>query len=226
MRNIEKILLKGSPKQRMSLICEYRAAHSYWKPLPFTDEEYKKLDETFKTSYEIKVFNKMSLQERNIRHYLPNMQTMRLLYMNQIEKMRGLCLCENVFNKILSCVKCEDTKNKIKQIIKESLIGKKDLEKDVSCTNFQADINACIKESKEYLIQTKTMIEVVRAFMKNSRNEIKVYKQILKGTEALIDASLNNKYNLLKGIFPNHEAIEIDEGVFKEQYDNSFKGDE
>jgi hypothetical protein len=122
--NLEKILLKGSPKQRMSIVLEYRASNSYGKTPPITDNEYSKLWDSFKSDYEVKLFNKMAEQERTIRYYLPNIQNMYHLYMMKIINLRGLCLLwmeynreEEVFNQLLQTAKDEETKEQMRQII-------------------------------------------------------------------------------------------------------------
>ena len=219
--NIEKILLKGSPKQRMSLVCEWRASTNYRRPSPITEKEYDILFESFKSDYEIKLFNKMAAQERAIKYYLPNIQTMYNMYMNKVINLRGLCLLwmeynreEEVFNQLLQTAKDEETKDQMRQIIKgrsflwadvktdkegfiEIITGKKqkrpvykkgDLtpvgEEEIEGTNLQEVINLLSDEAKNLLNLVKTMIEVVRAFMERTGNEIKTFKEMLNELEA------------------------------------------
>jgi len=123
-RNIDKLLLKGSPKQRMSLIVEFRAASAYGKKSPITQAENDKLFKSFKSEYEIKLFNKMADQERAIRYYLPSLQNMIFLYQNSFETLKGLSLLwleykneEEVFNQIIYTVKDEPTKEQIRDLL-------------------------------------------------------------------------------------------------------------
>jgi hypothetical protein len=218
--NVDKILLKGSPKQRMSIILEYRASGSYGRPSPITESEYKTLFDSFKSDYEVKLFNKMAEQERAIRYYLPNIQNMYHLYMSKVINLRGLCLLwmeynreEEVFNQLLQTAKDEETKEEMRKIIQgrrllwadvktdkegfiEIITDKKQkrvkpdkdkeglnlTEAEVEGTNLQKVINLLSKEATEYLSSVKTMIEVVREFMKNT-TEIKIYRDMLNELE-------------------------------------------
>jgi hypothetical protein len=218
--NVDKILLKGSPKQRMSIILEYRASESYGRPSPITESEYKTLFDSFKSDYEVKLFNKMAEQERAIRYYLPNIQNMYHLYMSKVINLRGLCLLwmeynreEEVFNQLLQTAKDEETKEEMRKIIQgrrllwadvktdkegfiEIITDKKQkrvkpdkdkeglnlTEAEVEGTNLQKVINLLSKEATEYLSSVKTMIEVVREFMKNT-TEIKIYRDMLNELE-------------------------------------------
>lgn len=218
--NVDKILLKGSPKQRMSIVLEYRASNSYGRPSPITESEYRTLFDSFKSDYEIKLFNKMAEQERAIRYYLPNIQNMYHLYMMKTINLRGLCLLwmeynreEEVFNQLLQTAKDEETKEEMRKIIqgrsllwadvitdkegfieivtdkkqKRPVYKGKDFtpvgEEEIEGTNLQEVINLLSKEATEYLSSVKTMIEVVREFMKNT-TEIKIYRDMLNELEA------------------------------------------
>jgi len=218
--NVDKILLKGSPKQRMSIILEYRASESYGRPSPITESEHKTLFDSFKSDYEVKLFNKMAEQERAIRYYLPNIQNMYHLYMSKVINLRGFCLLwmeynreEEVFNQLLQTAKDEETKEEMRKIIQgrrllwadvktdkegfiEIITDKKQkrvkpdkdkeglnlTEAEVEGINLQEVINLLSKEATEYLSFVKTMIEVVREFMKNT-TKIKIYRDMLNELE-------------------------------------------
>lgn len=263
--NVDKILLKGSPKQRMSIILEYRASESYGRPSPITENEYRTLFDSFKNDYEVKLFNKMAEQERAIRYYLPNIQNMYHLYMSKVINLRGLCLLwmeynreEEVFNQLLQTAKDEETKEEMRKIIqgrsllladvktdKEGFIeiitdkNKKrykykkgvDLmnqtEEELEGTNLQEVINLLSKEATEYLSSVKTMIEVVREFMKNT-TEIKIYRDMLNDLEAPL---FNNNSPLPifnKGHYKGKNWITGDDKgeTLKELYEKNYQNNE
>jgi hypothetical protein len=259
--NVDKILLKGSPKQRMSIILEHRASESYGRPSPITDSEYRTLFDSFKSDYEVKLFNKMAEQERAVRYYLPNIQNMYHLYMSKVINLRGLCLLwmeynreEEVFNQLLQTAKDEEIKVQMREIIKgrrllwadvktdkegfiEIITDKKQkgykykkeveimnqTEEEAEGNNLQEVINLISKEATEYLSSVKTMIEVVREFMKNT-TEIKIYRDMLKGLEAPLFND-NSPLPIFKKDFMRDSIPEVDykgEPVNKDAKDYSF----
>jgi len=128
--NIDKILVKGSPKQRILLYVEAVISQTYGQPPHLLSEvELKRLSDSFKTDHEIEVFNKAMGYFRAIAGYLLHIETIKNEYQARIHNLRGLCLLwmeynreEETYNRILYTVEDKSTKDRIRKIIKDRWI--------------------------------------------------------------------------------------------------------
>jgi len=193
---------------------------------------------------------------------------------------------EEVFNQLLQTAKDEETKDQMRQIIQgrrllladvktdkegfiEIITDKKQKrpvykkgdftpvgEEEIEGTNLQEVINLLSDEAKNLLNLVKTMIEVVRAFMERTGNEIKTFKDMLNELEAPLfndnsplpifkkdfmrDSIPDTNY---KGepinkdakdysfyskywVFPEYSEAQVDEEYFTQEYEGYFKIDE
>jgi len=216
--NVDRILSKGSPKQRLLLYLEGTISQGYDEVPILTEVEMRRLSESFKTDYEIGIYNKAMGYMRAITNYSMHIEVMKNEYMTKIHNLRGLCLLwweyiaeEDTFNKILYSVKDKPTKDRIKEIIKDRFMlfadpktdregfieivtdkrkkrrgsqikGVNLSEEEAEMPNLEDTITYLGKSAREYLIQVKTMVNVVYKFMEKTY-EIKGFKSRLREAE-------------------------------------------
>jgi hypothetical protein len=127
-KDIATILKEGTPKQRLLIVAEHIARGSFdfnhpdlsenKEPL-LTDKEFTALSDSFKTSQEIRLYNKWRQYDRVVRNSLVNLQGLRFEVKMHYSNLRGYILvwnaienAEQLVNSVLHEVK--DTKERIR----------------------------------------------------------------------------------------------------------------
>lgn len=125
-KDIATILKEGTPRQRLLLLAEHIARGSFdfkhpdlnenKEPL-LTEREFTALSDSFKTSQEIKLYNKWRQYDRVVRNSLVNLQGLRFEVKMHYSNLRGYILvwnsienAEQLVNSVLHEVK--DTKER------------------------------------------------------------------------------------------------------------------
>ncbi len=94
-KDISKILTTGSLKQRILLVAEQRARHTYGKELILTDHEYNQLSDSFKKSNEIKLWNEWNKHAVKIVGAIANLQGLMFEVQVNYSNLRGYILVWN-----------------------------------------------------------------------------------------------------------------------------------
>ena len=219
--NVDRILTKGSPKQRLLLCLEGTISQGYDEVPMLTEVELKRLRDSFKTDHEIGIYNKAMGYMRAITNYSMHIEVTKNEYMTKIHNLRGLCLLwqeyiaeEETLNKILYTVKDKATKDRIKEITKERFLFFADVktdregfieivtdkrkkrrssqkeevnlsEEEAESPNIEDTIASLGESAKEYLVQIKTMVNVVYYFMERTY-VVKGFNSRLKEAETEI----------------------------------------
>ena len=131
-KDISKILTTGSTKQKLLLVAEDRARHSFTniknenKPV-LSDHEYNAISDSFKTSAEIKLWNKWNRYDKNVLTALTNLQGAEMEARINYSNLRGYILvwdaiqnAELLVNSVLHEIK--DTEER-KRIAKNGTTG-------------------------------------------------------------------------------------------------------
>ena len=135
-KDITTILKEGTPRQRLLILAEQIARNSFdfkhpdlnenKEPL-LTDKEFTALSDSFKTSQDIRLYNKWREHDRTVRNSLVNLQGLRFEVLMHFSNLRGYILvwnsienAEQLVNSVLHEVK--DTKERIR-IAKEGAEG-------------------------------------------------------------------------------------------------------
>ena len=125
-KNIGRVLVKGSIKQRVLLYFNSRAEEEIYGKASLTDIEYKQLYDSFKTNEEIKTFNKVLRYFREMGISVLNMKQLQFAYRETITALQGFCirhLEHNLFSDILSAVyfsmETESDKKNIHSVLKK-----------------------------------------------------------------------------------------------------------
>lgn len=96
-KDISKILTTGSTKQKLLLVAEDRARHNFTniknenKPA-LSDHEFNAISESFKTSAEIKLWNKWNRYDKNVLTALTNLQGAEMEARINYSNLRGYIL--------------------------------------------------------------------------------------------------------------------------------------
>jgi len=123
-KDISKILTEGSPKQRLMIIAENIARDRYIFDPPkeplLTDKEFNALSESFKTSQEIKLWNKWKEYDRTVVNTITNLQGLMFEVKMHYSNLRGYILVWNsientelLVNSVLHEIKDKKERSKI-----------------------------------------------------------------------------------------------------------------
>jgi len=94
-KDISKILTTGSLKQRILLVAEQRARHTYGKELILTDHEFNQLSDSFKKSNEIKLWNDWNRHAVKVIGAISNLQGLMFEVQVNYSNLRGYILVWN-----------------------------------------------------------------------------------------------------------------------------------
>ena len=94
-KDISKILTTGSLKQKLLLVAEQRARHTYGKELILTDHEYNQLSDSFKKSNEIKLWNEWNKHAVKVVGAISNLQGLMFEVQVNYSNLRGYILVWN-----------------------------------------------------------------------------------------------------------------------------------
>jgi len=94
-KDISKILTTGSLKQRILLVAEQRARHTYGKELILTDHEFNQLSDSFKKSNEIKLWNEWNKHAVKVIGAISNLQGLMFEVQVNYSNLRGYILVWN-----------------------------------------------------------------------------------------------------------------------------------
>jgi hypothetical protein len=88
-KNIGAILLKGAPKQRAKLLAEEIARATYNLETFLSDKDFLELQESFKTSAEIKLYNKYRKNSRVLVDSIANLLALKYEILMRYSDLRG-----------------------------------------------------------------------------------------------------------------------------------------
>jgi hypothetical protein len=127
-KDVSTILKEGTPKQRLMILAEDIARRSFEFKHPdlsenkeplLTEKEFTALSDSFKTSQEIRLYNKWRQYDRVVRNSLVNLQGLRFEVKMHYSNLRGYILvwnsienAEQLANSVLHEIK--DTKERIR----------------------------------------------------------------------------------------------------------------
>jgi len=94
-KDISKILTTGSLKQKILLVAEQRARHTYGKELILTDHEFNQLSDSFKKSNEIKLWNEWNKHAVKVVGAISNLQGLMFEVQVNYSNLRGYILVWN-----------------------------------------------------------------------------------------------------------------------------------
>jgi hypothetical protein len=94
-KDISKILTTGSLKQKILLVAEQRARHTYGKEPILTDHEFNQLSDSFKKSNEIKLWNEWNRHAVTIIGAISNLQGLMFEVQVNYSNLRGYILVWN-----------------------------------------------------------------------------------------------------------------------------------
>ena len=94
-KDIGKILTTGSLKQKLLLVAEQRARHTYGKELILTDHEFNQLSDSFKKSNEIKLWNEWNKHAVKVVGAISNLQGLMFEVQVNYSNLRGYILVWN-----------------------------------------------------------------------------------------------------------------------------------
>ena len=126
-KDISKALTQGSAKQRANIIAENIAQYSKTGKgfLKYSDD--KALYESFKTSAEIRIYNKYIKVGREVTQSLSYLKQLQLLYEVNIAYLTGYCLLWDEYDRegsryteLLYNIKDRETRKTISKLIKEA----------------------------------------------------------------------------------------------------------
>lgn len=116
-KDISKVLITGSARQRATILAEDDAQYSYSGTGFLTKSERQSLYDSFKTPAEGKIYNKYLELRRKVRHALPYLKQLQLLHEVSIGYLTGYCLLwdqyqlqESSYNQLLYVIKDAKTK--------------------------------------------------------------------------------------------------------------------
>jgi hypothetical protein len=127
-KDISKILTEGTPRQRLMILAEHIARDRFEFKHPdlqgkeplLTEKEFNSLSDSFKTSQEVKLYNKWREYDRTVVNSITNLQGLRFEVMRDYSNLRGYILVWNsienaelLVNSVLHEIKDTKERNRI-----------------------------------------------------------------------------------------------------------------
>lgn len=94
-KSISKILTKGSPKKRATLLAEHIARRQFGEEPLLTDAEFNRLNDSFAKADEIRVYNKFRVASEKVLQALINIQGVMFNVKTNYSNLRGYILVWN-----------------------------------------------------------------------------------------------------------------------------------
>lgn len=91
-KDISKVISSGSPKQRIKLFVEHMALERYGHKGLITEREAKALFDSFKTEYDIKLYNKWQKIDKTVTVAITNLQGLKFQTLMHNSDLRGYIL--------------------------------------------------------------------------------------------------------------------------------------
>lgn len=204
-KDISKILLSGSARQKYLLIAEDIGRERHSLPRMLTDSEIRALVDSIKTPQDIKIYNTLRDADQVILHYLLALIYYRTLYSKTIAELDKFTLLwegyqntEELVNFILLEIK--DSKKRrdiIKKAVKKAghtiVLNPIDIDKDGYIkVNIQYEgskkqhysmeeiLDILSKRALKELIEVKSMAQAMLEYMEEKGLSIKLYKDMIK----------------------------------------------
>jgi hypothetical protein len=199
-KDISKALTQGSAKQRATIIAEDRAQYSKTGKGFLKDSDMKALYESFKTSAEIRIYNKYLKVGRKVNQSIPYLKQLQLLYEVSIAYLTGYSLLwysyqeqEKLFNEFLYEVKDKTEKQKLLKrltginflfatIVSSKKKGFIDIKTDSKGEDYGIEeiIRAYTERATYELREAKALAQAILDYMDEEGFNVKTYKETVK----------------------------------------------
>jgi len=199
-KDISKVLTRGSARQRATIIAEDGAQYSKTGKGFLTDSETKALYDSFKTSAEIRTYNKYLEVGRKVRQSIPYLKQLHLLYEVSIAYLTGYSLLwlsyqqqAEHFNELLYEVKNKAEKAKLLKRLTEfdflfaTIVPSKekgfiDIKTDSKGESYGIEelIRAYTERATYELREAKALAQAILDYMDEEGFNVKTYKETVK----------------------------------------------
>ena len=234
-KDISKVLTKGSLKQRVTLLFTDQVNLMRGKEPLLTPKEKSELVDSFKSSEEIRYYNKHAKIGRNIFYLSSILREKELQYNEAVAHLGGLTTTwfdyrniEQFINTLLLDIKDKKVKGIIKKtIINDNFLVYADFTEDkaglikvktkgnIESGNIYLEelVNGFSKKATAILTQTKTYIKVMRDYLNGEGFYIQAYKDFIDNFEADL-----KRDRTLISIYSKKEAKELFSGKYEILY--------
>lgn len=210
IKNISKILSKGSAKQRIILVATDIAEKNLGNSGLLSETELKELIDTFNTPAEIRLYNKFRRTEELIRNALHILYQYKNIYREYIARIEGYCITWEVYNEIKEIIndllfKVEDKKLRgdiVKELVNKNLLFAK-FTKDKTQEGFvnidtgkpnikevEGGLEGLLAINKEKAVNTimefKTLLKAIKDAVEENDFQVKPYINLYETAEAEI----------------------------------------
>lgn len=236
-KNITNTLLKGSARQRATLLTEHIARGKLFQERLLSENEFKQLSDSFKTDREIKVYNEFRKLDETVTNSVVNLQGAKAETFLKYANIRGYILywlamenAEQLANEIL--YKIKDTEERIR-IAKNSTTGvfflfseiepdeegyleikthnpmNSEEETDPEITgSFWDIINRTKEEAERSIIKYLSWEKATLDYMEENNFKAKTYLQQIELMRAQIETPVL-EWNKYKGKSPEYKSSPI-----------------
>jgi len=240
---VEKILNKGTPKQRLILlsnhIVDQRATGKGW----LTDAEFNSLVDSFKSSQEIKLYNHFRRLHLTVANAVSELYVVRLaheieasLLLRRINLRQSNVNTEELVNNLLDLFPDKKTRDRaiqvakrysnpaIFRIFKEDGSGYVNLGHGTVAGDYlEREIEKRREIVRKSQAELKTRIAVIRDYMDETGFNIKAFKDVLNGIEAWAKSekdalSMMTPKELRKNFNPRHASF-LEQNYIEADYD-------
>ncbi len=198
--SIEKILTKGSTKQRALLLANHIAEINYGDKGFLTSQEIQAIRNSFNKEHEIETYNRYKRMFDKVQVFLTNLSQYRLSYMEALTRLDKLILLrmgnynlEDLVNNILDCISNKSERDKAINIavgfsnpFLERTI-KKDKDGYIKVISTDGPLEHLIQELRtkinEEQVNLKTSIQFIKDYITENNFKIKVFWDFIKKIE-------------------------------------------
>lgn len=199
--SVDKTLMKGSVKQRALLITNHYVDLSSGGKGYLTESERRTLDDSFKSSEEIKIYNQYKKMAQTVQLFISNISQFRLSYTELLERLEKYILLrrsnsdmEDLVNNLLDLMPDKKTRAKGVKIAKEfsniSLWRSISTDKDnyIQITydgKLLDDVIDTIRNNVKYeQKRLKAALTVVKDYLDETGFKVKAYTDYIKVVES------------------------------------------
>jgi hypothetical protein len=222
---VEKILLKGTPKQRALLIANHLSEANLGKKGFLTDSELAALTDSFESELELKVYRTFKRRHEFVSAFLANLSQARLSYKEVLERLEKFLLIrmgnddfEDVVNNLLDLIPDKKTKAKGLTLVKSYQrfplyrFIKPDEAGLIRIDDNRLDeiIEQLRKRVNQEQISLKTSIQALKDYMEETGFNVTVFKMFLKEVEHWAKSQKGMTLTLMSSLARGPMGVRLD----------------
>lgn len=219
--DVTKVLATGSPKQRILILAEDTAQYRIHHKGYLTDRERQGLTDSFKTSAEIKLYNKFMNCDKAVTYAMPYLKQLQLIHEVSIAYLTGYCLLwhdyqqqGDNYNELLYQIEDKETKAKVLKTITSHTPLLADIV-DIKSGKDKGLVEILIRElpARKKNTERYGMGDIIDAYSVKATDQLKEAKALAQAILDYMDEEGFNVKTYKKQVTDILDALSVDRAV-------------